>query len=112
MREGRRLGAMIVVLLALGGCRDATTNIGEITSKPADFLGREVIVAGEVTASAKLPFVPAGYTVRDGTGQMPVVTSGELPPDGTKVRIRAKVEASATIGGKVLGAYLRETHRY
>jgi hypothetical protein len=112
MRKGRRLGIMIAVLLALGGCRYATTNIGEITSKPAEFLGKEVTVVGEVTSSVKLPFVPAGYTIRDDTGQMAVVTSGPLPVDGTKVRIRAQVEASATIAGRTIGLYLRETRRY
>jgi hypothetical protein len=112
MRARRRLGILIVVLLALGGCGYATTNIGDITSKPAEFVGKEVTVAGEVTASAKLPFVPAGYTVQDSTGQMAVMTSGELPPAGTRVRIRARVEAGATIGGKAIGLYLRETRRY
>jgi hypothetical protein len=112
MNARRRLGIVIVVLLALGGCGHATTNIGDITSKSAEFLGKEVTVAGEVTSSAKLPFVPAGYAVQDGTGQMAVVTGGELPPAGTKVRIRARVEAGATIGGKAIGLYLRETRRY
>jgi hypothetical protein len=112
MRARRRFGIVIAMLLAIGGCGYATTKIGDITSKPEEFLGKEVTVTGEVTASAKLPFVPAGYAVQDATGQMPVVTSGELPPTGAKVRIRARVEAGATIGGKALGIYLRETHRY
>jgi hypothetical protein len=71
MRERRRLGVVIVVLLALGGCGYATTNIGDITSKPTEFLGKEVTVAGEVTSSAKLPFVPAGTRSRTPPGRWP-----------------------------------------
>jgi hypothetical protein len=112
MRHGRQLGVVILVLLALGGCGYLATNIGDIAAKPTEFLGKDVTVVGEVTSSAKLPFLPAGYTIQDATGQMPVVTSGQLPAEHTKLRIRARVEASATVGGKAIGLYLRETTRY
>jgi len=101
-----------VLFLVAAGCRFVTTRIGDITSNPGNYLGREVTVAGEVVESLKLPLLPGGYTLRDTTGQILVLTAGQPPLTGARVRVRARVESAATIGGQVVALHLTEVRRY
>ncbi len=103
---------LVVLLLTAGACRYLTTNIGDIEANPSQYLGREVTVAGEVTNVVKLPFLPGAYSIKDATGQMVVLTDGQPPAGGTTVRLRARVESPATIGGPAMAVHLKEIQRY
>ena len=95
--------AAFVVVTALAGCRFATTRIGDIQARPGGYLNREVTVAGSVTDSIKLPFLPGLYSVNDGSGVISVLTNSQPPLSGDRVRIRARVASAATIGGQTVG---------
>jgi len=104
-----RMRAWILAALVLStGCGLTTTKIGDIQARSDQFVGREVTVSGEVTTSMKLPFLPGFYGVKDDTGEIIVVTDGQIPATGAKVRVKGHVEAAASIGGRSLGIHLRE----
>jgi hypothetical protein len=100
------------LVAALGGCRFVTTRISDIQAKPADYLNREVTVAGSVTNAIKLPFLPGLYEVSDGSGVISVLTNTQPPLSGQRVRIRARVGSAATLGGQTVGLHLSELQRY
>jgi hypothetical protein len=115
MRNGRSLVWLVlagVLISAAAGCRYLTTNIGSITANPGDYLSQEVTVVGTVGDSVKLPFLPGAYQLKDDTGEIYVLTSGEAPLKGMRVRIKARVETAATFGGQAIGLHLSELHRY
>ena len=58
------------LVLASSGCRYVTTSIGDIEARPGAYLGREVTVAGNVSDSIKLPFLPGLYGIHDGSGEL------------------------------------------
>jgi len=107
-----RLLVCLMVVSVIGpaaGCGLFATSIGDIQAKPQDFIGREVTVAGEVANSVKLPFLPGFYTVKDRTGEIAVLASAQPPAVGSKVRVKGRVEAAATIGGQSIGVHIRES---
>ena len=105
----RACGWGLLALLAGTVACTLATPIGNILSKPADYMGKDVTVAGEVTGSFKLPLVPAVYTIRDETGEIPVVSDGQLPSTGARVRIRARVESAISFGVRSFGVHLKES---
>ena len=107
-----RLVAFTVLVILVGaaaGCGLFATSIGDIQAKPQDFIGREVTVAGEVTNTMKLPFLPGFYTVKDKTGEISVFAGAQPPALGARVRVKGRVEAAATIGGQSFGVHIRES---
>ncbi|HEX9109392.1 MAG TPA: hypothetical protein VF832_19250, partial [Longimicrobiales bacterium] len=71
------------------------------------YQGKTVKVAGEVTNALQIPFVGARvYTVRDKTGEIAVVTYGELPAVGDKVVARGMFSNLATIGVQSVGPHI------
>ena len=106
-----KLGVAAVVLSLVAACGLPATSIGDIKARPAEFTGREITVAGEVRDPIKLPFLPGFYTLVDSTGDIVVLTDGEPPAPGAKVRIRARPDNAATIGGRALGLHLKELKR-
>lgn len=99
----RRLvvGVMFLSLLLSGCERFSTTAIGSILKNPRAFQGRTVTVAGEVTGSLNL-IVISGYRVRDGSGEITVVTDGAVPKTGDSVRVSGQVDQAVAIGNQGL----------
>lgn len=100
--------AVLLLAVLVATCGLMATPVGDILAKPADFEGREVTVSGDVRNVVKLPFLPGFYSIRDKSGEIVVLTDGAVPAEGASVRIRARVESAATIGGRALGVHLRE----
>lgn len=115
--EGTMRRFLLPFLLAalLAGCDYLPfgfTEIGKIETDPTSFEGKEVKVRGEVTGTARIPFLDSRmYTVSDATGEILVFTSGELPRQGEKVAVAGKVESAAIIGGESFGVRIREMRR-
>ena len=85
--------------------------IGKITQEPARYVGHEVTVAGTVSKTVQLPFLPGIYWLSDGTGEIAVLATGTAPLSPSKVRLRARVENVAALGGVPLGLHLVEVRR-
>jgi hypothetical protein len=111
-RVAVRLVLALAMTAALVSCGLVATDIASITSRPGDYLGREVTVSGTVGDAVKLPLLPGAYSIKDETGEILVVTKDQPPPSGSRLRLRGRVESAATLGSRVLGLHLAELHRY
>ncbi len=99
--------ALAVALLGCGMTSIGADRIGTLLQDPAAYDGKTVKVAGEVTNVVKLPFVETRlYTVRDDTGELTVVTYGELPRVGERVIARGTFSTLATFGVQSVGPHL------
>ncbi len=100
----------LVLAVGLAACGMTTIGrdpIGALLKDPTAFDGKTVKVAGEVTNVVKLPFLETRlYTVRDDTGELTVVTYGELPRVGERVIARGTFSTLATFGVQSVGPHL------
>jgi len=101
--------------LALGGCDYlpfGTTPIKDIVAAPASFEGKEVKLRGTVKSVTKVPLLDIRqYTLDDGSGEVAVYTTGDLPAEKAKVLVKGKVESTAIIAGQSLGLRIQEIGR-
>ncbi len=107
----RVLLAMVLMLAAtLPACDKIALGadpIGSLVENPAAYQGKTVKVAGVVTNAVQVPFVGSRlYTVRDKTGEIAVVTYGELPAVGEKVIARGIFSTVATFGAQSVGPHI------
>jgi hypothetical protein len=109
------LSPTTLLLLALTACSFnpfSYTKIGDILKDPTSYEGKVVEVKGRVTDIVKLPvFQTKFYTINDGTGEITMVTNEEAPAMGAEVRVKARVENTAIIGGTSVGVHLIELKR-
>jgi hypothetical protein len=109
------LSLATLLLLALTACPFnpfSYTKIGDILKDPTAYEGRIVEVKGKVTDIVKLPvFQTKFYTINDGTGEITIVTNEESPAMYAEVRVKARVENTAIIGGTSIGVHLIELKR-
>ncbi|HSN40390.1 MAG TPA: hypothetical protein VLT92_09360 [Burkholderiales bacterium] len=106
---------MVLVVLALAGCDYLPfgyTPVKDILSAPANFEGKEVKLKGTVREVTKLPILNVrSYTLQDDTGEIEVVTEGNLPSVKDRVALRGTVKSAAIIGGQSLGLRVEEVKR-
>ena len=104
------LSTVLFAALVAGACAVRSPNIGDIQYDPGRYYDRTVVVDGVVSSAWGLPFVPFRvYKIEDGTGEMTVLSqSTRVPPKGTRVEVRGRVEEFATFGGRSLGLHIRE----
>ena len=108
--------AGLAAALLLAGCGVLPfgyTPIHDILAAPAQFEGREVKLKGTVTSVLDVPVVDLkGYTLRDGTGEITVLTRVALPAEQEQVALSGVVRSAVIIGGQSLGLRVEETKRY
>jgi aspartyl/asparaginyl-tRNA synthetase len=94
-----KTGASIILFsLLLFGCDSLfTTSIRKILEDPRDYAGKTVTVSGEVTRVLGLGFIKY-FKIRDGTGEITVVTEKPLPKVGTKIKVKGSVKEAFSIG--------------
>jgi len=114
MKAGAWLGALyLACALVLAGCDYLPfgyTAVKEITDTPARFEGREVKLRGRAEGATSLMGFRA-FLLRDDSGEIVVVTKGELPAAGDPVALRGTVRSAMIIGGNPLGLRVEETKR-
>lgn len=108
--------ALLIAVLLLAGC-DAlglgVTSIREVTTAPANFEGKEVRLKGRVFSVTRLPLLDMkAYTLRDDSGEITVLTQGELPAVNDTVGVSGKVSSAVIIGGQSLGLRVEEVRRF
>ncbi len=93
------------------GCATHSPNIADLTYNPGRYYNRTVSVEGVVSRAWAVPFAPVRvYRVRDGTGEISVLSRGRVPPAGTRVEVTGRVEDVAVIGGRQVGLHIAEDH--
>lgn len=107
---------MMAGSLALGGCDYlpvGTTPVKDIIAAPAGFEGKEVKLRGTVKEVTKVPILEIRqYVLSDGSGDIVVVTSGDLPAEKSTVLVKGKVESALIVGGQSLGLHVQEITRH
>lgn len=93
---------LAVLVLTVVSCeRLMGTKIAKIAADPGSYQGRDVTVTGTVKERIDVPSVKC-YILSDGNGSIGVVTKGNLPVLGAKVRAKGRVEQSFAIGARKL----------
>jgi len=85
--------------VALAGCAAGYTRVREIKAAPESFIGKEVRLQGAV-GKAVDPARPDAYLLRDGSGEIMIVTRGELPAQDSEVALRGIVRSVVTRGAR------------
>lgn len=96
----------VVLMAGITGCGGARpkpptdpTPIAEIQNHPRTWVGKTVLVTGEVKETFSL-VVHKQFVIMDPTGEITVVTSKPLPKKGEKLNIEAVVEEGWSIGSE------------
>ena len=112
MKTRTFLHALIVAsVMALAGCASGYTRVREIMAAPEGFVGKEVRLQGTVGKAIDPPR-PQAYMLRDASGEIMVVTPGELPAPGSEVALRGIVRTTVDRGTRwSLDVRVEETQR-
>jgi uncharacterized protein YdeI (BOF family) len=112
-----RFSQGIAVVLALAGvlmlaaCASGYTRVRDIKAAPDGFVGKEVRLQGTVGKAIDPPR-PQAYVLRDGSGEIMVVTRGELPAQDSEVALRGIVRITVDRGARwSLDVRVEETER-
>ncbi|MGH9386534.1 MAG: hypothetical protein ACRD2N_19855 [Vicinamibacterales bacterium] len=96
-----RFVAFLVVVLASAACASVTIN--KVLADPARYRDREVTISGQVSDSFSVASRGA-YRLRDGSGELWVVSEKGVPRTGAEVKVTGTVREGYNIG--FLGARL------
>ena len=95
----------------LAGCASGYTRVRDIMAAPDGFAGKEVRLQGTVGKAIEPPR-PQAYMLRDASGEIMVVTRGELPAQDTEVALRGIVKSVVSRGARwSLDLRVEETER-
>ena len=100
MSMGAR-SVLLLVALTAAGC--ATKSIDHVLADPTRYRDRQVQISGEVVDSYAL-LGRGAYRVRDGSGQLWVLSDRGVPRDGARVKVKGTIREPFNLGG--LGANL------
>ena len=113
----KTLFAQIVLAMAAGimlaGCGGINaTPVRDIITSPANFDGKEVTLHGIAKDATRIPLINMkSYVLKDDTGEIMVLTEGDLPKANEKLTVKAKVDNLAIINGQSLGMTVTEISR-
>lgn len=101
----------LTAALVLAGCASGYTRVREIMAVPDRFEGKEVRLQGTVGKAIEPPG-PQAYMLRDETGEIMVVTRGQLPAQDSEVALRGIVKSTVVRGTRwTLDLRVEETQR-
>ena len=102
---------VVLCAVALVNCASGYTRVREIMAAPDSFVGKEVMLQGMVGMAVDPPR-PQAYLLRDETGEIMVLTRGELPAQNSEVALRGIVRSAVTRGTRwSLDLRVEETQR-
>ena len=113
MAKAPRFVLALLGALLISGCALRSVHVAQLKDQPARYYNKSVSVNGVVTRSWGLPLVPFQfYSVDDGTGQITVIGhQGRVPPTGSRVNVKGRVQELAAFGGQSLGLHIDEEKR-
>jgi hypothetical protein len=101
----------VLCAVALTGCASGYTRVRDIMAAPEGFAGKEVRLQGTVGKAVDPPR-PQAYMLRDASGEIMVVTRGELPAQDSEIALRGIVRSVVTQGTRwSLDVRVDETER-
>ena len=109
-----RISVSVLIMasvMVLASCALGYTRVRDIMASPDAFVGKEVRLQGTVAKAIDTPRTQA-YTLRDATGEIMVVTRGELPAQDSEVELRGIVRSVVSRGARwSLDLRVEETER-
>lgn len=86
--------------------------IGDIISRPQEYVDREVTVEGKAIPGLAFEFVDEQpYLLKDSTGQIWVITRGFMPEEGKGLTVKGRVVAPYQIKGRRYEVVILEEDR-
>lgn len=85
-----------MAMLLLVACT-RTVAIKDILDQPREYADKKIAVEGEVSGAFSLIFIKY-FMVKDGTGEIGVVSEKPLPKIGQKIRITGTVKEAFSLG--------------
>ena len=113
LMTGRLMFLIVMALAAItvAGCASGYTRVREIMAAPDGFVGKEVRLQGTVGKAIDPPR-PQAYMLRDESGEIMVMTRGELPAQDSEVALRGIVKSTVIRGTRwTLDLRVEETQR-
>ena len=98
MKQFPRLAALTLALAATIGSAACATSINQVLADPSKYRDREVKISGRVDDSYSVADNGV-YRVRDGSGQLWVVSTRGVPRKDAKVTVRGTVREGFNLGG-------------
>lgn len=95
----------------LSSCGISATPVGDIAKSPASFDGKEVTLRGTVKDQTRIPLVMKSYVLKDSSGEIMILTNGDLPKTDEKLTVKVKVQNLAILNGESLGIAATEISR-
>ncbi|HEY6072086.1 MAG TPA: hypothetical protein VIV15_01555 [Anaerolineales bacterium] len=95
----RAAALALLCAIVVAGCVAGYTRVREIKAAPENFAGKEVRLQGTAGKVADPPRANA-YVLRDGSGEILVVTKGELPAPDSEIALRGVVRNTVTRGAQ------------
>jgi DNA/RNA endonuclease YhcR with UshA esterase domain len=86
------------------------TKIADIRNNPRHYADKEVTVSGEVTGTFSLVVIKY-FALRDGTGEITVVTQRPLPKEGERLKVKGVVREAFSMGSGSLLVIVEEPQR-
>lgn len=109
--HARAMALALLCAVALAGCAPGYTRVREIQAAPEGFTGKEVRLRGIVGSVTDPPRANA-FLLRDGSGEIMVVTTAGLPPENSEVALTGIVRMTVTQGARwTLDVRVDETQR-
>ncbi|RPH52427.1 MAG: hypothetical protein EHM85_02905 [Desulfobacteraceae bacterium] len=105
------IGILIAVILGAGVwfyfAQIDHTPIGKILMNPRAYDGKILTIAGKVTDRTSLMLIKF-FILKDGTGEITVITQRSLPAMEAKERVKGKVEEAFSLGDKQLLVFVED----
>ena len=95
MRRTHLFGAALFVVALASACASVTIN--KVLADPSRFRDREVTVSGEVADSFSVTSRGA-YRIKDGSGELWVVSEKGVPRTGAQVKVTGKIREGFNLG--------------
>ena len=105
--------AFTITVSSTGCHRIVATPINEVSESPANFDGKEVILHGVVKEPTRIPLINLkSYVLKDDSGEIAILTAGNLPRTNEELSVKVKVENLAIINGEPVGTTVTEVVRH
>ena len=97
MKTSNVVVLLALALVTLGSTACATVTMNKVLADPSRYRDREVTVSGNVVDSYSIT-TRGAYRLRDGTGELWVVSEHGVPRTGAQVKVTGKVREGFNIG--------------
>ncbi len=97
-----------IVFIFIATCA-SVVRVSDIKQRPREYHDKHITISGTVDDVITLPILGVGvYQIDDGSGQIWVKPSGDVPYKGDRVRVGGTIKVGIEISGKTFGLLLIE----